>query len=412
MRNVSNTILALLAGTLLASSYRAGVARADEAPADPTRGQWDSFLDPVRDLDDQVVDGQKWVEDNSKIHLGAGIVKNYLYSFNDPDSDLLTLHSLDPDAGGGEFDFAQLSASRPSEGWWVPGFGVKFGFGRAAKRYKADWNGNGSLAVGDTFEKTSFEVQEAYLNWTVPDDASFLKGTTFKGGKFVTLLGAEVIEPWANYNYSRSFLFGLAIPFTHTGGLVTVPITEKLSASGGVIVGWDNVGDNNNAPSGIGNLTWIPTDMLTFGINGIYGAEQTGNVGNKRGIIDLVATIKATEALTFVLNYDWAREEGGVGHSTPATWQGFALVANYAFTDRFSSAVRGEWFEDHEGVRTGTRQTLWETTLTSKYLITQHLYGQVEYRHDESSKGVFEADTDKALRGNDIIGFAFTLVWT
>ena len=43
----------------------------------------------------------------------------------------------------------------------------------------------------------------------------------------------------------------------------------------------------------------------------------------------------------------------------------------------------------------------------------QHLFGQVEYRHDESSDGVFEADGGgKALRGNDIIGFVFTYLWT
>ena len=42
----------------------------------------------------------------------------------------------------------------------------------------------------------------------------------------MTPLGAEVIEPWANYNYSRSLLFSFAIPFTHTGVLATYPLTE------------------------------------------------------------------------------------------------------------------------------------------------------------------------------------------
>ncbi len=401
-----------LVGAAIACLLGAATLRADEPPADPTRGQWDGFLDPLRDLEDNVTEGQKWLEDETKIHVGAGIVKNFLYSFNDPNSDLLTLHSLDPDHEGGEFDFAQLSASRPSEGWFIPGFGLKLGAGRAAKRYKADWNGNGSLAVGDTFEKNSFEVQEAYLTLTVPEGTPLLEGATLKGGKFVTLLGAEVIEPWANYNYSRSFLFGLAIPFTHTGGLLTVPLGDQLSATGGVITGWDNVGDNNRDPSGIGNLTWTPTDMITLGINGIYGSEQTSTTGSKRGIVDLVGTIKPTDKLTLILNYDWAREERAAGSSTPAYWQGFALVANYAFTDRVSSAFRGEWFEDTNGVRTGTSQTLWELTLTGKYLITQHLYGQLEYRYDQSGKDVFEERTQTNAEHNaSILGIALTYVW-
>ena len=40
---------------------------------------------------------------------------------------------------------------------------------------------------------------------------------TVIAGKFVTLAGAEVIASPSDTNYSRSILFGYAIPFTHTG---------------------------------------------------------------------------------------------------------------------------------------------------------------------------------------------------
>jgi hypothetical protein len=41
-------------------------------------------------------------------------------------------------------------------------------------------------------------------------------------------------------------------PFTNTGGLATYPITDKLSVTGGLVLGWDNVADNNNSPSFMG----------------------------------------------------------------------------------------------------------------------------------------------------------------
>jgi hypothetical protein len=185
-------VLALSVAATMACTGMGGWSRAladeaappaEAAPPDPTRGQWDAFLDPLRDAEDQyVVAPQKWIEDR-------------------PDSDLNTLHSLDPDHASAEFNFGQLSAARPSEGF-VPGFGLRLDVGRAAKRIKADWDGDGLLDRGDTFEHNSFDAQEAYLTWTVPDDSPVLKGLTLKGGKFVTLLGAEVIEPWANYNLS------------------------------------------------------------------------------------------------------------------------------------------------------------------------------------------------------------------
>ncbi|HJQ82478.1 MAG TPA: outer membrane beta-barrel protein [Candidatus Binatia bacterium] len=406
-------VMAVLAAALACGTSARAEDAAEEAPPDPTRGQWDAFLDPVRDAEDEYVVGtQKWIEDQTKIHVGAGITwPTWFHNFNEPDSDLNTLHSLDPDHASPEFNFGQLFATRANEGW-IPGFGLKLDVGRAAKRIKADWDGDGGLNVGDTFEKNSFEVQDAYLTWTVPEDMP-AKGLTVKAGKFVTLLGAEVIEPWANYNFSRSFLFGLAIPFTHTGGLVTYPVTDKLSVTGGVVVGWDNVADNNDSPSFMGNVTYIVNDMVTLAGNGIFGPEQIDKIGPKRGVADFVATIKPTSALTFLLNYDWGHEDdAAVAEAGTALWQGFAAVANYQFTDRFSTAVRGEWFEDHTGTRTGIRQTLVEGTLTAKYQLTQHLAMRAEYRRDYSTRSrVFEKEGASAREYQDIAGFEFTYLF-
>lgn len=386
---------------------------AEEAAPDPTRGQWPSSLDPWRDAEDRVTDGQKWLEDRTKIHVGAGYTQAYTWSLNNPPSGKpLAFHSLEYQNEGTPM-LGQLSLSRPSEGWFIPGFGAKIDAGKIPRRIKADWNGDGIVGQPDDWEVKDFEIQEAYLTWAVPETSPILKGLALKGGKFVTLLGAEVIEPWLNYNYSRSYMFSWSIPFTHTGGLATYPVTEKLSLTGGVIVGWDNVADNNTAASFIGNATYVVTDELTFSANGIIGPEQTDRDGPQRGIVDFVATIKPLPELTFLLNYDWGREEDVVNGTLPGTWQGFALVGNYDFTDRFSSAFRGEWFDDRDGIRTGLAQTLWELTFDLKYRITQHFYTRVEYRHDESSSpDAFPADDgNRLLSGQDIVSVEWTYLF-
>src|SRR3989441_10248992 len=288
-------VIGCLAATLAATGLGGGTAaRADEeakAPPDPTRGQWDSFLDPLRDFEDNYVTaGQKAVEDATKIHLFAGLTEAYTWDFNNPRSgSLIGLHSLEHHHDGVP-GLGQLGASRPSEGWFIPGFGLKLDAGKGARDIKADWNGNGAVAHGDTFETNDFDVQEAYLTWAMPDDGpSSLKGLTLKGGKFVTLLGAEVIEPWANYNYSRSFLFSFAIPFTHTGALVSYPISDKLSVTGGAVEGWDEVQSNNRGGRGIGNITYTVNDMVTIAANGIGGPTQNNKHGDKSDVADFVA---------------------------------------------------------------------------------------------------------------------------
>ena len=377
----------------------------DEEPPDPTRGQWDSFLDGFRDFEDAVIDRQKRIEDGSKIHVGAAYVQAYQWNFNEPSTGINTLRSLDPDHNSGDPNVGQLSLFRPSEKW-LPGFGLKLLAGRVAKRVKADWNGNGAVAVGDTFEKNSFEVQEANLQYTLADMGTPLDGLQVKGGKFVTYAGAEVIEPWLNYNFSRSFLFGFSIPFTHTGAAVTYPVTDKLTLSGAVVAGWDNVDDNNHNPSFMGNVLWTISDQLSVSATGIYGPEQTNSVGRKRALQSSVLTIKPVDRLTLLLNYDYAQEDDAALDGGTAIWQGFAAVANYDFTERFSLALRGEWFEDHGGSRTGVRQTLYEGTATAKYKITQHLYGQLEMRRDDGDKKVFLEDSSEFEGGQTTVGFA------
>src|SRR2546422_9712124 len=75
-------VLGCLAATLAATGLVGGTAaRAEEeakAPPDPTRGQWDSFLDPLRDFEDNYLTGtQKKIEDATKIHVAAGFTEAY-----------------------------------------------------------------------------------------------------------------------------------------------------------------------------------------------------------------------------------------------------------------------------------------------------------------------------------------------
>ncbi|MEE8342673.1 MAG: outer membrane beta-barrel protein, partial [Gammaproteobacteria bacterium] len=87
-----------------------------------------------------------------------------------------------------------------------------------------------------------FDVQQAYVNYGTG-------ARQFMFGKFATLQGAEVIESKDNWNFSRSILFGSAIPFTHTGIRVSHTVNDALSLTAGINNGWDNLKDDNDAKS-------------------------------------------------------------------------------------------------------------------------------------------------------------------
>src|SRR6185369_15550121 len=236
------------------------------------------------------------------IKLGGGISTLYTYDLNDPDSDNISLRSFDKDHNSFVLDLFQLQVSR-APGEDGVGFMTKVNFGKTAERMAADWDGDGT--VGNVAEEqNSIELEEAYITYNFPG----LPDLQLKGGKFVTLLGAEVIESPLNPNISRSLAFGFAIPFTHTGLLMSYAISPQVKITGGVVNGWDNVIDSNDGKTFTGSVAITPVDQFSLALNGLYGAEQPNRGDSKRAVFDAVATIKPVENLMFSLNYDYGNE--------------------------------------------------------------------------------------------------------
>ena len=84
-----------------------------------------------------------------------------------------------------------------------------------------------------------------------------------------------------------------------------------------------------------------------------------------------------------------------------AYWDGLAGYVVYRVTDQLTASLRGEFFNDADGVRTGKKQTVWEVTPTIAYQIYPGLTLRGEYRHDESSKRFFERRATRLLPGQD-----------
>ncbi len=140
------------------------------------------------------------------IKLGGGIATSYMYDFNDPDSDIASLRAFDRDSNSFVLDLFQLQVSR-APGEDGVGFVTKVNFGKLAERMAADWDGDGTIGnVAE--EQNSIELQDAFITYNFPG----LPDLQLKAGHFATHIGAEVNEPWANPNISRSLAFAWGIP--------------------------------------------------------------------------------------------------------------------------------------------------------------------------------------------------------
>ena len=250
-----------------------------------------------------------------------------------------------------------------------------------------------------------FDVTQAYVH--------FAKGSLMViGGKYVTASGAEVIKSPSNTNFSRSILFGYAIPFTHTGvrayvtpgGNAAAP-DGKWTFIAGVNNGWDVVKESSTANTATdgkiasgktlelgasGNIT----KDLALAVVHYSGDENAGPTVGNRKLLDLVLTWNATDKLSFVLNYDQAEQQKALSGNRTAKWDGIAAYVNYKINDLWRLSFRTESFNDKDGYRTGVNsdtggQKWKENTLTLAYLPTKNVELRGEVRYDDSNRSSF-----------------------
>lgn len=248
----------------------------------------------------------------------------------------------------------------------------------------------------------NFDVTQAFVQYAAP-------AFTVMAGKFVTMAGAEVIGSTGNANISRSFMFGYAIPFTHTGARVQIPLGDSLNVFVGVNNGWDQLTEGDaGGKTGELCLTYS-AGMLALGVVGYSGDEVVDTVtlqDERRDLVDAVATLKLNDALSLVLNYDYGRQDFGDGNGD-AEWDGVAGYVNFQANDTVRLSARAEVFDDRDGYRTGVEQQLKEVTATVGYAVDKNLDLAFEVRHDQSNADSFldndgESDdqqTSLAIRG-------------
>lgn len=278
-------------------------------------------------------------------------------------------------------------------------------------------NGTGcNLATGQaatgSCKKDYWDVTQAFVQYATGP-------VTVIAGKFVTSAGAEVINSTANPNYSRSILFGYAIPFTHTGARVSYAATDTLTLIGGVNQGWDAIKDTNSAKTTELGVTFAPIKEFTLVAMGHFGKERVGGLVSagpegSRNLIDLVATYNATDKLTFILNYDYATQDNtatvaasGAGKSK---WDGLAGYVNYQFTDQWRMSFRAEYFDDRDGYRTGVVQKWKEATLTVGYSPLKNLDLRAEVRADRSNVPAF-IDSNGTTASNNQNSFGLQAIY-
>jgi hypothetical protein len=241
----------------------------------------------------------------------------------------------------------------------------------------------GIVNAAEPGDKTLLQnIGQAYLSYLAPAGA----GLQIDIGKFVTPLGNEVIKTKDNWNYSRSLLFALAIPYYHMGVRATYSVNDKFTLAGFLVNGWNNVVDNNTGKTVAVQATVKPLAALTIAETYIGGPEQTDDNADWRHVSDTVATFTVTPKVSLAANYDYGQDKES---GATVKWQGIAGYLRFQPTAWFALTPRAEYYNDRDGFTTGMAQKLKEFTLTAELKPKDGVIMRLEYRRDVSDIGFF-----------------------
>lgn len=324
----------------------------------------------------------KWYEG---VTVNGFLSAAYSYNFNTPASGQNQFRVFDFDDNSFKVDVAEVVFQKPVAQAGDVGFRFDLEAGASIPRISA---ASGLFRNADGSGE-DFDLQQAYISYIIPAG----KGLRFDFGKFVTHTGMEVIEGYDGFNdnYSRSILFGYAIPFTHTGLKGTYAFSDKVTAMFMLANGWDNVKDNNRGKTFGGQLLLVPVSNLSLYFNYCGGPEHNSS-SDMRNLFDFVGVYKFHGNMSVGLNYDYANDKNGVGPNEDATWSGVAGYFRVDPSEKWYVAVRAEHFNDDDAVRTGVSQHLSEFTFTPGLKLSPNCIFRGDLRFDHSDQDVFDDD--------------------
>ena len=282
--------------------------------------------------------------------------------------------------------------------------------------------------INDDQNSNALFLEQAYVNIRAPVG----NGWDFKVGKFVSILGYEVIERPGNMNITYGLLWQ-QFPLFYTGVLSSYKFDEYLDGKLGVVNGSNT--DNNTTTGGGsdgcavlaalnvtapgGNANWSNNFQYSSNSENDTAVNSTSNTGfiagnnNSTGgaytfIYDSWGNWSpkfANDKLLFAFDATIGTSNAGRTGGESTTWCGASAYAKYQFNDWFSLSSRGEYLHGNNYEKIGNSlnydlstgvdpnnqsgMDLWEYTITAGFNVIDNLLIRAEYRLDWGVNSVY-----------------------
>ena len=264
-------------------------------------------------------------------------------------------------------------------------FSADLGVGKRIKEFA--YNDKGVLSY----------VKQLYASYALSD---WLKLTA---GSWATHVGYELVDPYANRNYSMSYMFSYG-PFLHTG--IKADLTFGTT---GFMIGVANPTDYRKAPGGSKKfilLQWSQAinEEIKFYLNYVGGERPSDAAKTKQ--IDLVVTAKINDEFGIGFNgtVNSIKQQFNNSLTDASSWSGAAVYFNYDPTEKLGLTLRTEMFNDKKQLA-ALGSALAGTSILANTLSANIKIGKFtiipELRHETAGKNIYIAK-DGASKNSDL----------
>ncbi|WP_052732867.1 porin [Hymenobacter terrenus] len=220
-------------------------------------------------------------------------------------------------------------------------------------------------------------------------------------GIFGSHIGFESAISKDNWTLTRS-LMAENSPYYESGARFTYEVGPKLTLTGLVLNGWQNIRETNQAKALGTQIQWKPSDKLLINSSTFYGNEQpTTEAVRRRYFHDFYITYAPAERVNLALIFDVGKQQSATA-SNYDTWHTASAFLKYKLTDKLSTTLRGEYYYAErgviiQGIKPNTTDANFRVaggSLNMDYAPTSNVVFRIEGRYLNGINGIFARSDD------------------
>lgn len=177
-------------------------------------------------------------------------------------------------------------------------------------------------------------------------------------GIFASHIGFESAISIDNWTLTRSILAENS-PYYLSGAKLTYSPNKKWEVAALVINGWQHIQKvkRNSLPSFGTQVKFMPNEKIILNYSTFIGTDFPDSTRRMRYFHNLYGQFQLNKKIGLIAGFDIGTQQQSKNSSTYDIWFSSVMIARYAFTDKWTTAIRAEYYQDKKGVIIPTTTT-------------------------------------------------------